>query len=204
MWSADKSVNLQYGMESNALLKARVEQYPEEITSDGLLMYGETSMDNCLAVLTHYIHNQPSDGSKEDEETREQIDILARDWLESKKKDANEEYTDDAIDMAVADPLQSSLFSEFFNVPFPTPKNPKFTFIDLFAGIGGFRIAMQNNGGECVFSSEWNKYSQKTYLANFGEMPFGDITKESTKSFIPQDFDILCAGFPCQPFSIAV
>lgn len=122
-------------------------------------MYGETSMDNCLAVLTHYIHNKHADGSMEDCETREQIEILAHDWLESKKKkDIGEDYSDDAIGMAVADPLQSDLFSEFFKVPFPAPKNPKFTFIDLFAGIGGFRIAMQDNGGECVFSSEWNKY----------------------------------------------
>jgi len=69
--------------------------------------------------------------------------------------------------------------------------------------MGGFRLAMQTLGGKCVFSSEWNKYAQKTYFANFGEMPFGDITKESTKGYIPKDFDILCAGFPCQPFSIA-
>ena len=83
-------------------------------------------------------------------------------------------------------------------------KNKKgYNFIDLFAGMGGFRLAMQAQGGKCVFSSEWNKYAQKTYLANFGEMPFGDITKEVTKSYIPQYFDILCAGFPCQPFSIA-
>ena len=58
-------------------------------------------------------------------------------------------------------------------------------------------------GGKCVFSSEWNAYAQKTYLANFGEVPFGDITKKETKSYIPKEFDILCAGFPCQPFSIA-
>jgi len=88
-------------------------------------------------------------------------------------------------------------------VPFPTPKNPKFTFIDLFAGIGGFRLAMQNLGGACVFTSEWDKYSQKTYATNFGELPYGDITKDSTKSHIPDDFDMLCAGFPCQAFSIA-
>ena len=69
--------------------------------------------------------------------------------------------------------------------------------------MGGFRLAMQAHGGKCVFSSEWNVYSQKTYFANFGDMPFGDITKEITKSYIPKDFDILCAGFPCQPFSIA-
>lgn len=95
------------------------------------------------------------------------------------------------------------LFSEFFKVPFPEPENPDFTFIDLFAGMGGFRLAMRTLGGKCVFSSEWNKFAQKTYFANFGEMPFGDITQEYTKSFIPDKFDILCAGFPCQPFSIA-
>ncbi len=99
--------------------------------------------------------------------------------------------------------VQYGLFSELFNVPFPSPVNPKFTFIDLFAGIGGFRIALQNLGGECVFSSEWDEQAQKTYLENFGEVPFGDITKESTKQQIPDGFDILCAGFPCQAFSIA-
>jgi DNA (cytosine-5)-methyltransferase 1 len=86
-------------------------------------------------------------------------------------------------------------------VPFPAPKNPKFTFIDLFAGIGGFRIAMQNLGGKCVFSSEIDKYAKKTYDANFGEIPFGDIKKIKEKD-IPEH-DILCAGFPCQSFSIA-
>lgn len=75
------------------------------------------------------------------------------------------------------------------------------TFIDLFAGIGGMRIALEKLGGKCVFSSEWNKYSQQTYLANFGEEPAGDITKIKA-SDIP-DHDILVAGFPCQPFSIA-
>lgn len=77
--------------------------------------------------------------------------------------------------------------------------NKKFTFIDLFAGIGGTRIAFERNGGECVFSSEWDKDCQKTYQANFGEIPAGDITKIKENE-IP-DFDILVAGFPCQPFS---
>ena len=99
--------------------------------------------------------------------------------------------------------LELDLFRDLMEVPFPAPKKPKFTFIDLFAGMGGFRLAMQAQGGTCVFSSEWNPFSQKTYFANFGEMPFGDITKETTKSFIPKHFDVLCAGFPCQPFSIA-
>lgn len=99
--------------------------------------------------------------------------------------------------------LQSYLFGELFHAPFPSPEHPRFTFIDLFAGMGGFRLAMQAQGGKCIFSSEWNRYAQKTYYANFGEVPFGDITKESTKRCIPKQFDVLCAGFPCQPFSIA-
>ncbi len=80
-------------------------------------------------------------------------------------------------------------------------KNADFTFIDLFAGIGGMRIAFEQNGGQCVYSNEWNKYCQQTYFANFGEQPEGDITKVDA-STIP-DHDILVAGFPCQPFSIA-
>lgn len=81
------------------------------------------------------------------------------------------------------------------------PKEAEFTFIDLFAGIGGMRIAYERAGGHCVYSNEWNKYSQQTYFANFGEQPDGDITKVEAKD-IP-DHDILVAGFPCQPFSIA-
>ncbi len=80
-------------------------------------------------------------------------------------------------------------------------ENTLFTFIDLFAGIGGMRLAYEKAGGKCVYSNEWNKYSQQTYYANFGEQPEGDITQVDEKS-IP-DHDILLAGFPCQPFSIA-
>lgn len=83
------------------------------------------------------------------------------------------------------------------------PQNPQFTFIDLFAGIGGFRIAMQSVGGKCVFSSEWDEAAKETYFSNYGEVPFGDITKPETKALIPDYFDVLCAGFPCQPFSNA-
>ena len=75
----------------------------------------------------------------------------------------------------------------------------KLKFIDLFAGIGGMRIAFERNGGECVFSSEWDKYSQQTYLENFGEKPAGDITQIDEKD-IP-NHNILIGGFPCQPFS---
>lgn len=76
-----------------------------------------------------------------------------------------------------------------------------FTFIDLFAGIGGIRIAFERAGAECVFTSEWDKFAQQTYKANFGELPHGDIT-QILSSEIP-DHDILLAGFPCQPFSIS-
>ena len=76
-----------------------------------------------------------------------------------------------------------------------------YKFIDLFAGIGGMRLAFESTGAECVYSNEWNKFSQQTYSANFGDVPEGDITKVDA-STIP-DHDILVAGFPCQPFSIA-
>ncbi|MBT4185311.1 MAG: DNA (cytosine-5-)-methyltransferase, partial [Deltaproteobacteria bacterium] len=77
----------------------------------------------------------------------------------------------------------------------------KFTFIDLFAGIGGLRQAFESSKGRCLFSSEWNKFSQQTYEANYGDIPHGDITEIDEKD-IP-DHDILVGGFPCQPFSLA-
>jgi DNA (cytosine-5)-methyltransferase 1 len=98
------------------------------------------------------------------------------------------------VEIEVAHPSQA---------PFPPPKKPTFSFIDLFAGIGGFRAAMQNLGGQCVFSSEWDPAAKLTYHANFHDMPHGDITLDSTKQAIPHNFDILCGGFPCQAFSIA-
>jgi len=88
------------------------------------------------------------------------------------------------------------------SAPFRNPhKKHLFSFIDLFAGIGGIRLAFQNSGGHCVFTSEWDKFAQKTYAANFGELPYGDITKIEVNE-IPRH-DILLAGFPCQAFSQA-
>ena len=107
------------------------------------------------------------------------------------------------------DPVQLDFFNELIvmeskmKAPFPPPENPTFSFIDLFAGIGGFRIAMQRCGGECVFTSEFDAAAQKTYEANFGDIPDGDITKQETHDKIPENFDIVCAGFPCQAFSLA-
>ncbi|MFA7254556.1 MAG: DNA (cytosine-5-)-methyltransferase [Candidatus Omnitrophota bacterium] len=77
----------------------------------------------------------------------------------------------------------------------------KLTFIDLFAGIGGFRSALESFGAKCVFSSEWDKYAAKTYKENFGEEPAGDITKIKAEN-MPKH-NILCGGFPCQAFSIS-
>lgn len=184
-------------------IKTKLADFPEEITEEGLKMYGETSYENQMAVLSHFLHNHPKRLGKEQ---KEEIILAVREFLSRKEYRQGldkDELSDQEVLEVAESPLQYDLFSDFFDVPFPAPKKPKFTFIDLFAGIGGFRIAMQELGGKCVFSSEWNAYAQKTYFANFGEMPFGDITKEVTKSFIPEHFDILCAGFPCQPFSIA-
>lgn len=115
-------------------------------------------------------------------------------------------YNDNSYkDFILEEAIQEYLFEVKANVPFPGPAlgEEKFTFIDLFAGIGGFRLAMQDLNGKCIFSSEWDNSARHTYRANFGDIPFGDITKSETKSFIPKEFDILCAGFPCQPFSRA-
>ena len=163
-------------------------------------IYGEVSKETQLAILSRYLHDK---NINLDASERKELINAIHEFLDRKTDITNEDINDEFIERLVENPTESNLFSDFFNVPFPEPENIKFTFIDLFAGMGGFRLAMQAQGGKCVFSSEWNKYAQKTYFANFGEMPFGDITKEITKRFIPKSFDILCAGFPCQPFSIA-
>ena len=90
------------------------------------------------------------------------------------------------------------------SVPYRTSEpssNEPLKFIDLFCGIGGFRLAFESVGGQCVFSSDWDKFSQQTYEANFGEKPHGDIHTVAVAD-IPKH-DVLCGGFPCQPFSIA-
>lgn len=148
--------------------------------------------DNRKAVLSHYLHNIRNGVKKHfEKDANKYIDEILEYRVEEEK-----------LNVVREEALQQLLF-EVEHVPFPTPKNYNFTFIDLFAGVGGFRLALQNLGGKCVFTSEWDKEAQKTYRANFGEVPFGDITKKTTKNFIPDNFDVLCAGFPCQAFSIA-
>lgn len=144
------------------------------------------------ALITHYLHNIDNGVAKY---YKEGALKCLEDYVEYKNEDQK-------VSIVGEYALQQFLF-EVDNVPFPTPQNYSFKFIDLFAGIGGFRMALQNLGGKCIFTSEWDKDAQKTYRANFGEVPFGDITKEYVKNYIPDNFDLLCAGFPCQSFSIA-
>ena len=146
--------------------------------------------NNESAIVTHYLQNK--DTKYEKPFKKNALRLLG--------------YVDNLDDLGIEvqeEQASFNLFPELFSIPFPAPKKPKFTFIDLFAGIGGFRIALQNLGGKCVYSSEFDVRAQESYLANFGEMPFGDITKSETKEFIPQRFDVLCGGFPCQAFSLA-
>ncbi|MEW4924828.1 DNA (cytosine-5-)-methyltransferase [Algibacter sp. 2305UL17-15] len=137
-----------------------------------------------LAFFTHYLHNHTNGVSK------------------SFKKRAVEYYNlqESNLNLASEPELQAMLPIEW-DIPFPGPEHPEFTFIDLFAGIGGFRIPMQEVGGKCVFSSEFNYHAQRAYELNFGEVPFGDITKLDL-NIVPKH-NVLCAGFPCQPFSIS-
>jgi DNA (cytosine-5)-methyltransferase 1 len=140
--------------------------------------------DNRLASLTHFFQNHKNGVSK-------YFKPSASEYLAELHNTLN----------ILEEPDFQYYLPIHWDIPFPPPENPKFKFIDLFAGIGGIRLAYQNLGGKCVFTSEWDSFSKKTYEANFGEVPFGDITKIS-ESEIP-DHDILLAGFPCQPFSIA-
>ncbi|MFH6933813.1 DNA (cytosine-5-)-methyltransferase [Flavobacterium sp. FlaQc-30] len=140
--------------------------------------------DNGLAKLTHYFQNHKNGVS------------------EYFKSDATEYLTNLHEKLNILEEPNFQYYLPIkWDIPFPSPEEPKFKFIDLFAGIGGIRLAYQNLGGKCVFTSEWDSYSKKTYEANFGKVPFGDIT-QIDETEIP-DHDILLAGFPCQPFSIA-
>ena len=140
--------------------------------------------NNDLAHLTHFFQNHKNGVSQYFKPT-------AQTYLEKLHEDLS----------IVSEPDFQYYLPIKWDIPFPPQTNSKFKFIDLFAGIGGIRLAFQNLGGKCVFTSEWDTYSKKTYEANFGEVPFGDITKISENE-IPEH-DILLGGFPCQPFSIA-
>lgn len=176
---------------------AKVELYVEEtIDNEGnIIPFIEQA-----ALVTHFLQLQNKGHKLPYARKAEDILNLWYEHIAGKQTDFKSS-SDYVSDSGIA--IQGYLFPELFQAPFQAQANPKFTFIDLFAGIGGFRMALQNLGGECVFSSEWDEQARKTYYANYGDVPFGDITKESTKNCIPNGFDILCAGFPCQAFSLA-
>lgn len=144
------------------------------------------------AFFTHYYHAN-------DQTVRDYYHEGALDYIEEVANYLSPglEITRDFMDSVIEDYSPEYLL----NRPIPVNEEAAFSFIDLFAGIGGFRIALQGQNGSCVFSSEWDRFSKKTYFHNYGEIPFGDITKIDENN-IP-DHDILAAGFPCQPFSLA-
>lgn len=177
----------------------KIEAFPEEITENGIKIYGDTSYNNQIAALSHYLHNTKFNGNQiEVQERKNEMMTLIRDYLAYKGK--LQDYTDEDIAYAAESPLEFDLFREFYEVPFPSQKTYEHTFVDLFAGIGGIRIPFDEMGYQCTFSSEWDAKACQTYFANFGTVPYGDITKIPAER-IPKH-DILLAGFPCQAFSI--
>lgn len=180
---------------SNIILDKSIKETPFLKTakdSDG----NQITLSEQMAYLTHFIQNHKISHKLSYSQKALEIIEDVSEYLNA-TDEGNDIVSEPAVDYSY------SLFSDIVHPRFPSVANPKFTFIDLFAGIGGFRIALQSLGGKCVFSSEWDANAQKTYFYNFGEIPYGDITKESIKNCIPDGFDVLCAGFPCQAFSIA-
>ena len=148
-----------------------------------------------IAIITHYLQNKDyPEGAIYLEE--------AIPLMESYYRATHTDIKDD-------DAIDANLCEELFASMYDTPvfsrhrNNNAFTFVDLFAGIGGFRIALEQLGGRCVYASEFDKSAQRSYGMNHGVMPFGDIKQQINKDRIPEGVTVLCAGFPCQPFSMA-
>lgn len=154
-----------------------------------------TIQDNDLPELTHWLRHQAGDRPF----TQQMLE--AEEKIKKGLREAGIDCDDAPSDgYACERCVQPDLFEGSLSVPFPAPRHPQFTFIDLFAGIGGIRIPYDELGGDCVFSSEWDPKACQTYFANFGVVPYGDITKIPAED-IPSH-DLLLAGFPCQAFSI--
>lgn len=162
------------------------------ITEEGNFL----SFSDQAAIVSHYLQlkNRP-----EGVLYKKNAEQILNEWSSWMDEDMTDAVADG--DMVSEPPVfQLNLFHDLLNAPFHDSASPKFTFVDLFAGIGGIRIPFTELGGKCVFSSEWDKAAQISYSYNFGEVPFGDITKINSDS-IPKH-DVLLAGFPCQAFSI--
>ena len=148
-----------------------------------------------MAIITHYLQNQ--DYPEGELYRDEALPILEKYYRST--------HTNLGDESLIEQNKIVELFSEMYETPVSKQHrfNNAFTFVDLFAGIGGFRIALEQLGGRCVYASEFDKSAQRSYGINHGVMPFGDITLQENKDRIPEGVDILCAGFPCQPFSMA-
>lgn len=148
-----------------------------------------------MAIITHYLQNK--DYLEGDLYRDEAIPLMEK-YYQATHPDLDENEVPNLEQM-----------ERLFEIIYETPvykqhyRNNAFTFVDLFAGIGGFRIALEQLGGRCVYASEFDSSAQRSYGWNHGVMPFGDITKQEYKDRIPEGVDVLCAGFPCQPFSLA-
>ena len=148
-----------------------------------------------MAIITHYLQNK--DYPEEDQYQFEALPLMEK-YYRATHTELREE------DVVEQNQIES-LFAEIYDTPVyrQHKDNNAFTFVDLFAGIGGFRIALEQLGGRCVYASEFDKSAQRSYGMNHGVVPFGDITLQENKDRIPEGVEILCAGFPCQPFSLA-
>lgn len=148
-----------------------------------------------MAIITHYLQNIDY---PEGDLYRDEALPLIENYYRATHTDIDENDVPSLEEM-------NNLFAEIYETPVFTQhrNNNTFTFVDLFAGVGGFRIALEQLGGRCVYASEFDSSAQKSYGFNHGVMPFGDITEQKNKDRIPEDVDVLCAGFPCQPFSLA-
>lgn len=148
-----------------------------------------------MAIITHYLQNIDY---PEGDLYRDEALPLIENYYRATHTDIDENDVPSLEEM-------NNLFAEIYETPVFTQhrNNNAFTFVDLFAGVGGFRIALEQLGGRCVYASEFDSSAQKCYGFNHGVMPFGDITEQKNKDRIPEGVDVLCAGFPCQPFSLA-
>ena len=191
------------GVSENGALNSHFKNQIDFIEAFRVLMAAEAGekhrdlVDNQLsAIISHWLQSPSEPPILLSRSHQQKWGNILRSWiaLRGKKSTFSPTWTQtNAVPLKV----------DYSGVPFAPPKKPKFNFIDLFAGIGGFRIALQNLGGKCLFSSEWNDRAKETYFQNYGEWPFGDITKLSRFRLLENEIDILAGGFPCQPFSRA-
>ena len=192
-------------LEKSSRMQLTIKDFCNKKGISAVQVYGKSSItengnflsfSDQAAIVSHYLQlkNRP-----EGVLYKKNAEQILNDWSSWMDEDMT-----DAVahgDMVSEPPVfQLNLFHDLLNAPFHDSASPKFTFVDLFAGIGGIRIPFTELGGKCVFSSEWDKAAQISYSYNFGEVPFGDITKINSDS-IPKH-DVLLAGFPCQAFSI--